>query len=241
VTGIDSSGNIICSAVTLLPGVLEVTPLETLPFSAQVGGEFPSTQSYALRNIGNSPFNWTVSVGPAWISISTQSGLLLSNTGTTVVASINSEVNSLTPGYHSGVLRFTNTTNDLGSTTRNIQVLVPGLDRPSNFQPSADLRFCFLNNIDLNHVDLRSANLYQASLQGANLIGTNLGGANLFNANMVQANLSGANLSETNLGWANLSAATLTQAILIDADLTDAYLGYESQSRGSRRPPSVIA
>ena len=92
-----------------------------------------------------------------------------------------------------------------------------------------DLRYIFLEGIDLSglvfsRLSLFKANLYKAYLEGANLRGADLAFANLEEANLMGANLEEARLVGANLTKANLTEAKLTEAKLKKANLTRATL-----------------
>ena len=116
-------------------GALSVTPTAGLTSSGIQGGPFnPSSQIYTLENIGGAAINWTVSNTQSWVNLSSPPGNTLSAGGsTTVMVSINSGANSLSPGSHADTVSFANTTNGNGDTTRNVTLSVIEIQAPWDF------------------------------------------------------------------------------------------------------------
>ena len=134
------------SMVALMPGVLSVTPSDGLTSSGNQGGPFiPSSKIYTLANTGGSSINWTASKGQSWVSLSLTSGTLAAGANTTVMVSINSSANSLTPDPYSDTISFINTTNGNGNTTRPVSLTVNPITPTPNFQSQQG----YLNNTDI--------------------------------------------------------------------------------------------
>ena len=111
--------------LTVLQGVLSVTPADGLTSSGPVGGPFsPSSKIYTLANTGTAAINWTAAHLPAanWITLSRASGTLAAGANTTVTVSINSNATSLPQGTYADTVTFTNTTNGIGNTTRPVSL-----------------------------------------------------------------------------------------------------------------------
>jgi hypothetical protein len=106
-------------------GTIVVTPPDGLTSSGTQGGPFsPLSQTYTIKNGGDSMVSWTASKGQTWVTLSSTSGSLAAGASTTVTVSINNNANSLTPGSYSDTVAFTNTTNGIGDTTRSVSLTV---------------------------------------------------------------------------------------------------------------------
>ena len=104
---------------------LSVTPEEEFSSSGAEEGPFsPSSKSYTLQNTGGGSINWTASNTKNWISLSLSSGSLSSGSSTTVTVTINSNANSLLAETYSDTVSFSNTTNGLGNTSRDVTLTV---------------------------------------------------------------------------------------------------------------------
>ncbi len=106
--------------------VLGLTPAGGLAASGIFGGPFvPPSAAYTVTNTGTGVLAWAVSTPADWITFSATSGTLAQGASTTVTASITAP--TAEPGNHAADLTFTNTSNDLGTTTRaaTISVVLP--------------------------------------------------------------------------------------------------------------------
>ncbi len=111
--------------LTIQNGTLAVTPAGGLDTGGPVGGPFtPSSQTYTLTNRGYSSLHWTASANQNWISLSATEGDIAPGDFTTVIASINSNANGFAIGSYQGTISINNTTNGLGSVTRDVSLLV---------------------------------------------------------------------------------------------------------------------
>ncbi|MCH8063125.1 MAG: S8 family serine peptidase [Chloroflexi bacterium] len=112
---------------TVVPpqGTLDVTPLGDLESSGPQGGPFsPPSQEYTVTNTGSTGIDWTLSKTQNWVSPLSVAGFLSAGASDTVTVSINSNANSLTPGNYNDIVTFTNVTNGLGNTSRNVTLTV---------------------------------------------------------------------------------------------------------------------
>jgi uncharacterized repeat protein (TIGR01451 family) len=111
---------------TVLGGAsLAVSPATDLISTGQPGGPFaPSSQVYTLTNSGTEPLPWMVTKTADWVSLSASNGTLAPASATTVTVAFGSGANSLPPGDYSDVVTFLNTTNDVGSTSRNVELAI---------------------------------------------------------------------------------------------------------------------
>ena len=110
------------------PATLVVGPTTTFAASGPqggVGGSFtPATTSYTLQNTGSSPMDFTVTGQPSWLTVSSPSGTIPAGGSVTSTVAINAGANTLSIGTATGALTFTNTTNNLGTTTRPVSLTV---------------------------------------------------------------------------------------------------------------------
>jgi YD repeat-containing protein len=122
----DAVGNrIALTGASQSEGVLSVTPSEGLSSSGNQGGPFnPSTKDYVLENRGGGPVDYTVNKAQPWITLSGTSGSIAAGASTTITVSVNSNANALTGGSYTDTVGFTNTTNGIGNTTRNVSLTV---------------------------------------------------------------------------------------------------------------------
>jgi FlgD Ig-like domain len=107
---------------------LYVTPLETVSLAGDPGGPFePTNVIYTLENLDQTDMLYSVTVNVDWLSVmSGGSGTLRWYYDRGVDISLNSAAAALPLGKHTGVVTFTNLTDGVGTTTREI-VLNVGL------------------------------------------------------------------------------------------------------------------
>ncbi len=114
-------------AVELQAG-LRVNPAEDFESEGPVGGPFsPESMVYELENRGEQPFDYEVTPDPAadWVTLSGElSGTLLAYGTAEVTVEINSNAEELDAGLHTATITFTNTTDHLGDTTRQVLLMV---------------------------------------------------------------------------------------------------------------------
>jgi hypothetical protein len=102
-----------------------VTPPSGLAAVGQPGGPFvPVTQTYTLSNAGSASLDWLATKSANWLTLSSSSGTLAPAATTAVVASINSNANTLLPGAYADAISFTNISGGLGSTTRPMTLTI---------------------------------------------------------------------------------------------------------------------
>ncbi|MCL6520371.1 MAG: hypothetical protein K6T99_11115 [Armatimonadetes bacterium] len=125
ITNYVSNANVCLKAFTTEAIGLAVTPTSETFSYGPVGGPFnPPSHTYTLTNNSNLTINWSASKTQPWVSLSSENGTLEPAESTNVVASFNSNANSLPAGVYSDTITFLNTTNGVGSTTRNIILTV---------------------------------------------------------------------------------------------------------------------
>ncbi len=109
------------------PGVLSVSPGDGLVSSGpdEKDAFQPSSKTYTLRNTGNSPINYTISRGEAWLDLSQTQGSLSPKGSASLTVSINdSQAKTLKEGTYKDTVAFTNATNGKGNTSRPIKLVV---------------------------------------------------------------------------------------------------------------------
>lgn len=105
------------------PGVLAVTPADGFHSSGpdKNGKYSPDAKTYTLKNTGKSEISYSVSKSKPWISLSGTSGVLNPGASRKVKVSINEQAGNL-KGPDEDSVRFTNTTNNKGSTSRPVKL-----------------------------------------------------------------------------------------------------------------------
>ncbi len=112
---------------TLAPGAtgLRVLPSSALVSEGNVGGPFtPDHLDYTLENRGTTGFNYSVTQGQSWVSVTNATGFIPGGGSTTVTVSINSNANTLGVGLYADSVAFVNTTTGEGDTTRLVELKV---------------------------------------------------------------------------------------------------------------------
>lgn len=110
-------------------GCLGTAPTSPYNISGESGGPFSTPAvAYTLSNIGGTMigYNALIISADSWLSISSSTGTIGSNESTTVVAALTAGANSLDPGTYNGSIVFTNTTNDCGTVTIPVSLVVGG-------------------------------------------------------------------------------------------------------------------
>ncbi|MCE5322052.1 S8 family serine peptidase [bacterium] len=111
--------------LTITAGYLSVTPYTELLYIGESGGPFStSNDTYILENTGYSSISWTASKEQNWLALSSECGTLLPGESTTIIASVNSDANTLVNGVYSDTIVFANVTNGTGNTTRPAKLAI---------------------------------------------------------------------------------------------------------------------
>lgn len=111
-----------------IPGSLALTPADDLTSAGLVGGPFsPESLVYTLTNPGDTAIDWTAGKTASWISLSATGGTLEPAATTIVTVSINTAADELVPDSYNDTITFTNTTNDIGTTTRGASLTVTAI------------------------------------------------------------------------------------------------------------------
>jgi hypothetical protein len=120
-----SGGNTTRSVGLTISPALSVSPSGEVTSSGYVGGPFtPSSVTYTLQNMGNSPLKWTASKKQTWITLSSASGTIAGGKSATVTVSFNSAANDLAVGGYSDLINFTDSTNPKVTTSRGITLSI---------------------------------------------------------------------------------------------------------------------
>ena len=107
------------------PPTLAVSPSIAFSAAGPTNGPFsPASQNYTLSNVGSNTLNWAAGKTANWLDLSPTSGTLAPGASTTVNVSVNTNANSLAEGSYSDTVTFTNTTNDIGNSTRPVNLYV---------------------------------------------------------------------------------------------------------------------
>ncbi len=104
---------------------LSVTPAGDLYAVGDQGGPYvPSSQVYGLKNLGGNPLSYSVTATQPWLTITNGSGEIAGHDSVEVTVEFNMTASMLATGMYEDVLTFTNTTNNVGSTTRDVTLQV---------------------------------------------------------------------------------------------------------------------
>jgi hypothetical protein len=125
--------------VNPLGPALQVSPSTDIAASGTHGGAIsPSSFSYTLKATSGS-LSYSITNVPSWLTASSESGTV-TTTAKTIRFRISSTAQNLQPNTYTGVIGFTNATNNQGSTTRTATLII----NPKQFtitlrtSPSAD-------------------------------------------------------------------------------------------------------
>jgi autotransporter-associated beta strand protein len=107
--GTPNGSNLINALVFSRSDTLVVTPANNFVSAGPAGGAFiPASGTFALANYGGTATNWSLINTSAWFSVSPASGTLAIGASTNVTVSVAAAANSLTAGYYSATLLFSN-------------------------------------------------------------------------------------------------------------------------------------
>ena len=131
------------------PGVLSVSePAGFVSTGYEKGPFTPASMTYTLSNTGGVSIAWTAAITQTWLTLSKTGGTLAPGASDTVEISINAEANNLAVGSYSDTITVTNTTNGLGSTTREISITVNAPPPGMPLIPAGE--FLMGNSLDAN-------------------------------------------------------------------------------------------
>ncbi len=107
---------------------MRINPADDFQSQGPVGGPFlPSSTDYQLENRNNQPINYEVTHHPTvdWLTISGGASGTLPPFGTaTVTVEVNSNAQTLDEGVYFATVYFTNTTDHIGDTSRQVMLVV---------------------------------------------------------------------------------------------------------------------
>jgi Autotransporter beta-domain/Viral BACON domain len=110
------------------PAALVITPPTGFTASGPQGGQggnfTPLATVYSLKNTGSVPLNFAVSGQKSWLTVSADSGTIPAGGTVTVGVAINGAANALPAGMAISTLVFTNTTNNIGTGSRDVTLNV---------------------------------------------------------------------------------------------------------------------
>ena len=126
-TTFDGSANF-CLKALGNPTGMQVDPVESFTSSGAVGGPFvPAGKTYELETHGGLPIDFEVVVDPpvSWLALAGDtSGTLLHGTPASVDVQIDASAATLEAGAYLATVRFTNLTDGIGDTTRQVVLAV---------------------------------------------------------------------------------------------------------------------
>ena len=98
----------------------------SLDATGDIGGPFlPTSKTYTLTNrYDASSVGYSVSVDQAWVDLSSASGTIAAGGTADVTVSLNSGANTLSAGVYTANVSFTNTTDGVGDTQRQVRLTV---------------------------------------------------------------------------------------------------------------------
>ncbi len=107
-------------------GHLEVDPSAPFTLTGEVGSTFEGEEGvYTVSNPGPETVVWSTSVSEPWIQVSTSGGVLDPNGAQPCTVTIDPDlVRAFTPGLYVGTVSFTNETNSLGDTEREVRLTI---------------------------------------------------------------------------------------------------------------------
>ncbi len=121
------NANVCVKAFASQAGGIAVTPVTDLTASGFSGGPFsPTSMQYTITNPGTAPVDWTATHTPSasWVTVSPASGSLNAGHSAVVTVSLNAAANALSAGTYTDTVTFSNTTNGVGDTKREVQLSV---------------------------------------------------------------------------------------------------------------------
>jgi hypothetical protein len=112
---------------------LTLAPNEDFYADRTTSSDFVAEEKvYTVSNSGNNLMNWNASVDQGWVSLSLDSGSLDISESTTVTVALNSTASSLTYGYYTAKISFTNLVNSNGN--NDIYVIYHVVPDPKNME-----------------------------------------------------------------------------------------------------------
>jgi hypothetical protein len=122
----------ICDVIQSNPA-LSLAPNEDFYAERTTSSDFVAEEKvYTVSNSGNNLMNWNASVDQSWVSLSLDSGSLDVSESTTVTVALNSTASSLTYGYYTAKVSFTNLVNANGN--KDVYVIYQVVPDPKNLE-----------------------------------------------------------------------------------------------------------
>ncbi|MCE5313755.1 MAG: S8 family serine peptidase [Armatimonadota bacterium] len=113
--------------LNIVSAKMVVSPSTVLSSKREPGQPIkPRSQTYTIRNAGFESLSWNITNSTSWLTVSCTEGVIEPLSSTTVTVEINDSAENLTGGTYSGAIKFTNTTNTHGSTTRTVSLTIKG-------------------------------------------------------------------------------------------------------------------
>jgi subtilase family serine protease len=139
------AGQNLINALAGPPDTLGILPGTGFTSSGPVGGPFTVTsQNFSLTNSGGTSLNWSLTVIPSWLNVSSGGGTLASHGNIVVTVSLNSTASNLLAGIYAANLVFTNMTSGIAQSRQfTLQVGQPLLQN-GGFE-TGDFSFWTLN------------------------------------------------------------------------------------------------
>jgi subtilisin family serine protease len=104
---------------------LKVGPNNGTEFTGQVNGPFsPISNTYKLFNTSSADLNWSASSDQTWVTVSPASGTIPADGSVSVNILLTAEALTKPAGSYTASIAFTNLTNDIGSTSRPVSLVV---------------------------------------------------------------------------------------------------------------------
>ncbi|HUU85719.1 MAG TPA: lectin like domain-containing protein [Phycisphaerae bacterium] len=159
-----------------------VSPAENLQSTGSAGGPFsPLSEVYQLENVCGHAIDYEVSRDPfaVWVTLSGDtSGTLQPNETAEVTVAINGNAAVLPAGAHVATVHFTNTTDHMGDTTRQVQLAVG--DRALQYEWTLDTDPGWTTQGDWGFGPATAGGSYNGdpgyAYSGTNVYGYNIGG-----------------------------------------------------------------
>ena len=104
---------------------IRVSPSDEFTSEGPNGGPFtPASQVYTVENVGDYSVDYSVTKTADWLDLSDTGGTIAPGASLQVTVSINANANALDDGSYDDVVQFINTTDGLGSTSRDVTLNV---------------------------------------------------------------------------------------------------------------------
>ncbi len=102
---------------------LSVSPTTNFGAEGPVGGPFtPASVNYTVENLSDYAIDYEVTVDQSWLDVTNGTGTLPISGTAQVTISFTSDAYSLPSGMHTATINFVNTTDNIGDTTRDVEL-----------------------------------------------------------------------------------------------------------------------